>query len=127
MSTSERINGFDALRTIAMWLGIVLHSIIAYKSVPEIGWPVDNRFNLGFLDWMYAYIHIFRMPVFFLVAGFFARLVIMRSGINYFVTQRFKRILIPFVIGTILLVPLTMIPFHFYKFFFLQKQLLPED
>jgi glucan biosynthesis protein C len=117
MSTSERINGFDALRTIAMWLGIVLHSIIAYKSVPEIGWPVDNRFNLGFLDWMYAYIHIFRMPVFFLVAGFFARLVIMRSGINYFVTQRFKRILIPFVIGTILLVPLTMIPFHFYKLY----------
>jgi len=127
MSTSERINGFDALRTIAMWLGIVLHAIIAYRAVPEYGWPADNKFTLGFFDWLYAYIHIFRMPVFFLVAGFFARMVIMRSGINYFINQRFKRILIPFVIGLIVLVPLTMIPFHFYKLFNIQSLTLNES
>ena len=87
-----RINGFDALRAIAMWLGVVLHALIVYKSVPEPNWPHDDSFNSEFLDWLYQYIHVFRMPLFFLVAGFFARLVITRSGIKYFRIQRKKRI-----------------------------------
>lgn len=120
MSGTARINGFDALRTIAMWLGIVLHAIIAYKIIPEPGWPQDPKINLAFFDWLYMYIHIFRMPLFFLVAGFFARLVIMRSGLKYFIIQRYKRIFIPLVIGIIVIVPLTMMPFHFYNFFNLQ-------
>src|SRR3954465_13632815 len=108
MTKSERINGFDALRTVAMWLGIVLHSIIVYKANPEPNWPHDDRIFSGFLEWLYQVIHVFRMPLFFLVAGFFSRLVIMRSGINYFVTQRFKRIVVPFVLGVIIIVPLSL-------------------
>jgi glucan biosynthesis protein C len=119
--SNERINGFDALRTIAMWLGIILHSIIVYKVVPEPNWPSDSAFNLGFLDWFYEYIHFFRMPLFFMVAGFFARLVIIRSGGKYFVIQRFRRILIPFIIGVILLVPLSLLPFNYYRFFYLEN------
>ena len=122
MRNVERINGFDALRTIAMWLGIVLHSIIVYKIIPEPNWPHDPQMNLYFLDWLYAYIHIFRMPIFFLVAGFFARLVIMRSGLTYFIKQRFKRIVVPFILGVILIVPLTLLPFHFYENYYVQHQ-----
>jgi glucans biosynthesis protein C len=117
---NDRINGFDALRTIAMWLGIVLHSIIAYKLIPQSGWPHDPQFNLGFFDWLYDYIHIFRMPLFFLVAGFFTRLVMKRSGPKYFIIQRFRRIVIPFLIGIVTIVPLTMLPFNYYRFFDLQ-------
>lgn len=119
-TTSARINGFDALRTIAMWLGVVLHAIIAYKTIPESGWPDDPTMNLGFLDWLYETIHSFRMPLFFLVAGFFARMVIMKSGMPYFIEQRRKRILIPFVLGILVLVPLTMAPFHYHRFHFAQ-------
>jgi len=126
MSGAARINGFDALRTIAMWLGIVLHAIIAYKIIPEPGWPQDPKINLAFFDWLYMYIHIFRMPLFFLVAGFFARLVIMRSGLKYFIIQRYKRIFIPLVIGIIVIVPVTMMPFHFYNFFNLQGMTADE-
>lgn len=121
MSSSERINGFDALRTVAMWLGIVLHSIIIYKVVPEPNWPHDPFLNSYFFDWLYGYIHIFRMPLFFLVTGFFARLVIVRSGAAYFITQRFRRIVIPFVIGVLVIVPLTLLPFHFYNFYNVQQ------
>ena len=42
----ERIHGFDALRAIAMWLGVVLHSIIVYKETPEINWPHDSAVGL---------------------------------------------------------------------------------
>ncbi len=118
MNNSGRINGFDALRAIAMWLGVVLHALIVYKSVPEPNWPHDDSFNSEFLDWLYQYIHVFRMPLFFLVAGFFARLVITRSGIKYFRIQRTKRILIPFIIGVIVIVPVSLFPFHFYSGFY---------
>ncbi len=116
MTKTERIHGFDALRTIAMWLGVLLHAVIAYKASPEPNWPYDTAINGRFLDWLYNYIHVFRMPLFFFVAGFFARMVISRSGSLYFIRQRFKRIVVPFVLGVIVIVPLTLFPFNFYKF-----------
>ncbi|MGB3006840.1 MAG: acyltransferase family protein [Chitinophagaceae bacterium] len=121
MNNSARINGFDALRTIAMWLGIVLHSIIVYKVVPEPNWPHDPGTKSYLLDWLYSYIHTFRMPLFFMVAGFFAHLVIARSGVDYFVKQRFKRIVIPFIVGVCIIVPLSLLPFSIYKFYYLQN------
>ncbi|MHA4843901.1 acyltransferase family protein [Flavitalea antarctica] len=120
-ASNKRINGFDALRTIAMWLGIILHSIIVYKTVPEANWPNDSSFKLGFLDWLYEYIHFFRMPLFFLVAGFFARLVILKYGGKYFIMQRFKRIVVPFIAGVVLLVPISLLPFHYYRFFYVEN------
>jgi glucan biosynthesis protein C len=116
MSNKERIHGFDALRTMAMWLGVLLHAIIAYKATPEPNWPSDTPVNGSLLNWVYDYIHLFRMPLFFFVAGFFARLVITRSGTRYFVQQRVKRILVPFLVGVVFIVPLTLFPFNFYKF-----------
>jgi glucan biosynthesis protein C len=126
-TTSERINGFDALRTVAMWLGIVLHSIVVYKATPEPNWPQDPALSIHFFDWLYDYIHIFRMPIFFLVAGFFARLVILRSGTGFFINQRFRRIVVPFLIGVITVVPLTILPFLFYKFYNVEHLSRPES
>lgn len=126
MKTSERINGFDALRTIAMWLGIVLHGLIVYKAKPEVNWPHDPDVHVYFLNWLYDYIHIFRMPLFFMVAGFFARFVIKRSGTGYFIKQRFKRIVIPFTIGVILIVPISLLPFNYYQFYYVQEQATNE-
>ncbi|RFM30186.1 acyltransferase family protein [Deminuibacter soli] len=115
MNTNERIHGLDALRTIAMGLGIVLHAIIAYKQLPEANWPHDSL-SSPFLEWLYRYIHHFRMPLFYLVAGFFTRLVILRSGTRYFAEQRFKRIVIPFLFGLVFIVPLSTFPFNYNHF-----------
>ncbi|MGZ8538929.1 MAG: acyltransferase family protein [Flavisolibacter sp.] len=121
MNKTSRINGFDALRTIAMWLGIVLHGIILYKVTPEVNWPKDPSFNTRVYDWLYHFIHSFRMPLFFMVAGFFAHMVINRSGKKYFISQRIKRIGVPFVLGVLILVPLTLWPFHYYNFHHVQQ------
>lgn len=122
ISSSKRIYGFDVIRTLAMWLGIVLHSIIAYKIVPEAGWPFDYQYGSIFFDWLYDFIHSFRMPLFFLVSGFFCRLVIIRSGLKYFLKQRYKRIFIPFVLGVLFIVPLTLLPFNYFRFYILQHE-----
>lgn len=102
-----------------MWLGVVLHSLIVYKAEAEPNWPHDVT-NYNFLDWLYGYIHIFRMPLFYMVAGYFSRMVIQKKGHQYFLTQRFKRIFVPFVTGLILIVPLSLLPFHFNSFYIVQ-------
>lgn len=103
-----------------MWLGILLHAIIVYKYTPEANWPSDAQLKSPFLDWLYELIHLFRMPLFFMVAGFFARLVLMKSGEKYFITQRVRRILIPFLVGIVVLVPTSLLPFHFYRLRFVE-------
>lgn len=100
-----------------MWLGVVLHALIVYKATPEANWPHDQS-AYRFLDWLYDFIHIFRMPLFYLVSGFFAHLVITKYGILFFLKQRFKRIVIPFIIGLIVIVPVSLLPFHFNRFYF---------
>jgi peptidoglycan/LPS O-acetylase OafA/YrhL len=49
--------------------------------------------------------HEFRMSLFFFVAGFFARMVVHRKGLQGFCADRLKRIGIPLVVGSVTLVP----------------------
>ena len=49
------------------------------------------------------------MQLFFMMAGFFAELVIDRKGIAHIVKDRVKRIFIPFIFGILILMPL-----HFF-------------
>ncbi len=105
----------DALRTIAMLLGIILHAAISYQIHPRAGWPVDNTFHSIGFDLTYHWIHAFRMQLFYLVAGFFARLLFLKIGEHAFVVHRFKRIVIPFVVSLLVIVPLTNAPFVYYE------------
>ena len=68
--SDARIHGIDALRGIAMLLGIVLHATIAYRVVPFPTWPKDPQHSLWAYDFLYFVIHSFRMPMFFLIAVF---------------------------------------------------------
>ena len=51
--------------------------------------------------------HIFRMSLFFFVAGFFARMLFHRGGARGFWANRLKRILVPLVAGWLILFPAT--------------------
>ena len=88
----------DALRGIAMWLGVVLHSVISYQKNPRAGWPLDNSSSIV-MDFIYEYLHAFRMPLFFLVAGFFAHFLYKKIGMKPFIIHRAKRILVPFILS----------------------------
>ena len=46
------------------------------------------------------------MQLFYLMAGFFAELVIDRKGLSYLTRDRLKRIGIPFVVGVLVMVPI---------------------
>jgi glucan biosynthesis protein C len=80
-----------------MSLGVLLHAAASFVVTP-IGWAIrDPAANIA-ADLSIGVIHLFRMPVFFLLSGFFARLVCLRLGIKGFLLHRFKRIVIPLVV-----------------------------
>ena len=80
-SKTERIYSLDSLRAIMMLLGLVLHAAITYGAINyERSWELKDPNDVHFLnDLIVIIIHAFRMPVFFVVAGFFGALLFYES------------------------------------------------
>lgn len=98
----SRRTDLDALRGVAMILGIVLHALLSFIPIP---WPVqDTRQNALFFI-PYAAIHIFRMPLFFLISGFFTMFILKRHGLGEMIRQRVQRILLPLLLALLTIVP----------------------
>jgi glucans biosynthesis protein C len=94
---TQRIYALDAARGMALLLGIVLHSAIAYIPGPS-AWPImDESRSLAPAIAFYV-IHVFRMLVFFVLAGFFANFLIKRVGTRAFAIDRMKRVAIPLLV-----------------------------
>ena len=103
--TNERYPDLDFVRAVVMLLGLVLHVSLFFMPPHQLFWGtgeyVGDEMDLQFCN----FIHLFRMQLFFLMAGFFAQLVIERKSYGHFVSDRFKRIFIPFVVGIIIIIP----------------------
>jgi glucan biosynthesis protein C len=110
----ERYHPLDALRAAMMLLGLVLHSAASYTRTPlGDAWPYhDPQTNVAF-DLIVFFIHLFRMPLFFVVAGFFAALLYYRDGPARFVRNRARRVLLPLAIFWPTIVPLGGLGFVF--------------
>jgi hypothetical protein len=105
--TTERFHALDALRALAMLLGIYLHGAMSFMTViPRGVWPAQDIHRHAGFDVMVLYIHTFRMPLFFMLAGFFGRMVYQRIGGKGFLRQRFVRLGIPLVVGLAVFLPL---------------------
>ena len=114
---NNRLHGIDALRAIAMILGMLLHATIAYKVDALPAWPQDKDFNHWTFDFLYTFVHSFRMPLFFLIAGYFSRLMYYKIGEHAFLKHRFKRIAVPFIFGIVFILPFTFLPFSIYRYY----------
>lgn len=114
INNSERIYSLDALRAIMMLLGIILHASLTYGS-HEYGkfWPIKNPENNILFDLIVALIHFFRMPVFFVVAGYFGALLYYKKGAEKMLINRVKRILFPFIGGVLIVYPITIFSFSY--------------
>jgi peptidoglycan/LPS O-acetylase OafA/YrhL len=113
----QRLYALDALRAVAMLLGLVLHAAIPFMRGDVAGaipfmqdtlrfWPVADRAVHPSFDWLVYLIHAFRMPAFFVMAGFFAHLLFRRRGSRRFTEQRVQRIGLPFVAAVLVLIPI---------------------
>lgn len=87
-----------------MLLGIALHSALAYVGEGS-GWPVSDSEASPFLLHMVSFVHGFRMPLFFVLSGFFTAMLWQRRGLGGLLKHRSKRILVPLAVGSLTIVP----------------------
>lgn len=83
-----------------MLLGLVLHSAIPYMEAPlrpEL-FPLQDQQRSALFDLLVFFIHNFRMPLFFLLAGFFGRMVLEKLDWKEFLRHRLLRLGIPLVL-----------------------------
>lgn len=97
MSVSgERLHALDAVRGGALLLGVFFHATMSFME-PRI-WVVGDSATSEPLTATFFVLHIFRMTVFFVIAGFFARMLLERRGLGGFVADRARRIALPFAV-----------------------------
>ncbi len=93
--STQRWHELDAVRALALLLGVALHGVMSFMT-PRIWIVGDVSTDAGFNVAFYV-IHLFRMTTFFILAGFFARMMLQKRGIGGFIGNRLKRIALPLV------------------------------
>jgi len=90
-----------------MLLGILLHAAITYMVAPMKGllWPITQQPSHVIFDALFWWIHGWRIPLFFVMAGFFAAMLARRRGPGGFLKHRVLRILIPVIVASVTLLP----------------------
>ena len=87
-----------------MILGVFLHSATAYSTFRDVWWLKDPQ-TTRWADYVILFIHSFRLPVFFVMAGFFAALLWEKRGALRFVENRMMRLGLPMLLGMAAMYP----------------------
>ncbi len=97
MDASARSYALDNLRGVMMWLGIVLHVAVNHMVTPTpLPWKDSETSSAA--DLILLLIHAFRMPVFFILAGFFVARMIEQRGHVGMLRNRLRRIGLPLLL-----------------------------
>ncbi len=108
MHTEERLHALDAVRAFALLAGIVLHAAMTFMpGLAAVGLPADSSQSPA-LQIVFYVIHLFRMSLFFFIAGFFGRMLFHRKGASAFLRDRAMRIGVPLIVGWMFFGPLAM-------------------
>ncbi len=104
---NSRLYYIDWLRLFAFGLLFLFHS---WRPFDHFSWHIKNATQSNFFDILTILLHGWRMDLIFLVSGvgtWFA----LNSRKSHFLTDRIKRLIIPFIFGVIIIVP----PQKFYE------------
>lgn len=94
-----KVAAFDAVRSVAMLLGLVVHAELVIELTRG-----DQS-----LRPIYNVIHVFRMPTFFILGGYFAASLLSRAGSRGFMLSRTKRLFAP-LLAAELVIAAVLIP-----------------
>ena len=88
-----------------MLLGIALHGGLAYASEVADHWVVPDSDRSMILTVASGFIHGFRMPVFFVLSGFFTAMLWQKRGLRGLLRHRAKRVFLPLAVGCLTIAP----------------------
>jgi glucan biosynthesis protein C len=95
----ERLHGLDAVRGIALLLGVIVHGSMSWLPGAQYFWITHDASPSPAAGLAFYVPHLFRMLLFFLIAGFFGRMACERLGARGFLCDRARRIGLPLVVG----------------------------
>ncbi|MBT8448711.1 MAG: acyltransferase family protein [Gammaproteobacteria bacterium] len=98
MRSPQRIHYLDNLRALAMLLGVFFHAAVAYGPMLQNLWLSSGPEQSAAIDAVAWFTHLWRMPLFFMISGFFSILLIERRGMSGFLKNRGMRIAVPFIV-----------------------------
>ena len=118
----DRIHFLDNLRTFVVFLVVLCHAGWVYESsgIGAYFWIVDDPAVNNAAGLVNVVVDIFMMPTLFLISGYLAPASLRHKGAWRFVKAKSARLLLPWLIGALTLVPL-------YKVIFLYSRGLPQD
>ncbi|MDA4847412.1 acyltransferase family protein [Hoeflea sp. E7-10] len=97
MRNTPRWHGLDLLRAVAMLLGLVIHACLPFTNPGVNDWVPAPPYDVPEAHWIIwlttMWIHVWRMPVFMLLGGFFTELVLQKRGPGAFLRDRLLRVL----------------------------------
>jgi len=115
-----RIYFLDNLRTFLIFLVVLLHSAITYSYGMDSFWIVVDAQKSEALGLVNMYLDLFVMFIMFFISGYFIpNSKKVKTPANY-VINKFKRIMVPWLIAVFTLVPA-------YKAVFLLSRGLPQE
>lgn len=95
---TPRLHYMDNLRALAMLAGVVFHAGLAYSVLLHRFLPTADVGQSLAVDFALWFSHLFRMPLFFVVAGFFSALLVTKQGIGGMLRNRLVRVLLPLIL-----------------------------
>ncbi len=108
----QRHHGLDAARALALLAGVLLHACVLVTP-QDVGGAL-RRLSPDVVPFvLFHYIHIFRLAVFFVLAGFFARFLFLRHGLAGFAANRLRRVALPLAGAWVFVFP-SMLFFEVY-------------
>jgi peptidoglycan/LPS O-acetylase OafA/YrhL len=100
---SGRLYYLDWLRVILIFGVFLFHALHPFDAL--LPWHIKNTELSGTVTAILLLIGPWGMPLFFLVAGAASMFALRRRSNRQYISERVNRLLIPFIIGTILLSP----------------------
>lgn len=100
---AARRRELDLLRIFACFVQFPFHTAKVFDFDPA--YHVKNAVASGALDLFAAFAHVWRMPLFFFIAGFAAATALTTRSLPVFLKDRFSRLLPPLFVGLVLFAP----------------------
>jgi peptidoglycan/LPS O-acetylase OafA/YrhL len=115
-----RIQFLDNLRTLMIFLVVLLHAGMTYMDGFDAFWIVSDPGKINALGLINMYIDIFVMFTIFFISGYLVPLSLHNKTTKGFLISKVKRILLPWLLAVFTLIPA-------YKFIFLYSRGLPQE
>jgi peptidoglycan/LPS O-acetylase OafA/YrhL len=116
----NRIHWMDNLRTIAIFLVVLYHASGVYSLTFQSFWLVADPATSDVAGILNVALDVTAIPIIFFISGFLVPTSLKDKTAWAFVWSKFKRLMIPWLIAVLTLIPL-------YKVIFLASRGLPQE